>query len=547
VTHISIFRGLFYTAVLVGQLTCWTSAGFAAPTPTDPNNMAGGGLPGAYPISVTAANINAKPVAGSELGGPGSDDLMVTFFPNETSPQPFKWTDSRQNEGDLNLLIGPANPTDPAYLPPNPGSNFSATAGAPETLAWRLSRATGAALATVRHNGVDNQDTSFFVPVETIHGVAYFNLTSSSGWGFRMNDGVYANGGSASTDLQMGVAGFDGGLGEATFNTAVAYFPYEQGWVGAWVNPGTNGEATFANSSPGLPTSSVNHTNTTAFVKLPGVDSDTDGMLFVASTDDNSNRTNIAAAFPNNDGWTVSIREDEDTTVSGDQTSLAPGDQNDFQFLYVPYSAQRLVGGHVNGSTGGMIRSAGDNLFDITRTSAGTYSVSVYEANGSTKLDENDGMLILSVAGAAPGAPTLADRKFMSYEYDAGAGNFLIESREMLATGRPKPFSEDVFGNELALRDVNFNFAWVDFLNPLAPPSAGIPGDYNNDGKVDAADYVVWRKTDGTPVGYNTWRTNFGRTSGAGSGALADAAVPEPASLALCALAIGLIAIRRGR
>ena len=39
-----------------------------------------------------------------------------------------------------------------------------------------------------------------------------------------------------------------------------------------------------------------------------------------------------------------------------------------------------------------------------------------------------------------------------------------------------------------------------------------IPGDFNHDGTVDAADYVVWRKTDGTPAGYNTWRTHFGQT-----------------------------------
>ena len=36
-------------------------------------------------------------------------------------------------------------------------------------------------------------------------------------------------------------------------------------------------------------------------------------------------------------------------------------------------------------------------------------------------------------------------------------------------------------------------------------------GDYNDDGAVNAADYVVWRKTDGTPEGYNTWRANFGK------------------------------------
>ncbi len=41
-----------------------------------------------------------------------------------------------------------------------------------------------------------------------------------------------------------------------------------------------------------------------------------------------------------------------------------------------------------------------------------------------------------------------------------------------------------------------------------------IAGDYNHDGKVDAADYVLWRKAPdtygGDPGGYDTWRMNFG-------------------------------------
>ena len=41
----------------------------------------------------------------------------------------------------------------------------------------------------------------------------------------------------------------------------------------------------------------------------------------------------------------------------------------------------------------------------------------------------------------------------------------------------------------------------------------GITGDYNNNGTVDAADYVVWRKNDGTQDGYDTWRANFGASA----------------------------------
>jgi PEP-CTERM motif len=58
-----------------------------------------------------------------------------------------------------------------------------------------------------------------------------------------------------------------------------------------------------------------------------------------------------------------------------------------------------------------------------------------------------------------------------------------------------------------------------------------LAGDYNGDNRVDAADYVVWRKTDGTQAGYDAWRSNFGASLGAGSGSLSESAVPEPSSL----------------
>jgi hypothetical protein len=80
-------------------------------------------------------------------------------------------------------------------------------------------------------------------------------------------------------------------------------------------------------------------------------------------------------------------------------------------------------------------------------------------------------------------------------------------------------------------------------------------GDYNQDGTVDAADYVVWRSTigqtgsnlaaDGDANGvvdygdYSVWRANFGSTSPAASPAIASGfAVPEPATGTPCVVAI---------
>jgi len=78
-----------------------------------------------------------------------------------------------------------------------------------------------------------------------------------------------------------------------------------------------------------------------------------------------------------------------------------------------------------------------------------------------------------------------------------------------------------------------------------------ISGDYNFDRTVDAADYVVWRKNDGTTEGFNIWRANFGNTLGGSGSALnvpdGSPAVPEPTSLLLLILAGTLIMSRRVR
>jgi len=75
------------------------------------------------------------------------------------------------------------------------------------------------------------------------------------------------------------------------------------------------------------------------------------------------------------------------------------------------------------------------------------------------------------------------------------------------------------------------------------------PGDFNDDGIVDAADYTVWRNGLGTlydEADYDLWKDNFGSGTGTGSGGsagMARYAVPEPAYLGL--LAFGLVCLLR--
>jgi hypothetical protein len=88
-------------------------------------------------------------------------------------------------------------------------------------------------------------------------------------------------------------------------------------------------------------------------------------------------------------------------------------------------------------------------------------------------------------------------------------------------------------------------------MGVLSVVSAGLPGDYNSNSALDAADYVLWRKSPstygGNPSGYNTWRANFGQTAGSGSGATPNAAVPEPTTVKLLFLAVTSLRLWRRR
>jgi hypothetical protein len=77
--------------------------------------------------------------------------------------------------------------------------------------------------------------------------------------------------------------------------------------------------------------------------------------------------------------------------------------------------------------------------------------------------------------------------------------------------------------------------------------ATGRPGDFNNDGFVDAADYVVWRKNVRTQEEYKAWRANFGQTAGNGAIAGANSAVPEPAALVLSVAAMITCSIANAR
>jgi hypothetical protein len=91
-----------------------------------------------------------------------------------------------------------------------------------------------------------------------------------------------------------------------------------------------------------------------------------------------------------------------------------------------------------------------------------------------------------------------------------------------------------VFERELLLSELIGAGIAIDPLQfEIVPASVPETGDFNLDGTVDAADYVVWRNGLGstyTQNDFNVWRANFGQNTDA-EALPSQAAVPEPVTL----------------
>jgi hypothetical protein len=142
-------------------------------------------------------------------------------------------------------------------------------------------------------------------------------------------------------------------------------------------------------------------------------------------------------------------------------------------------------------------------------------------------------------------------------EFDAAGNLYVANSAISTASADPLLTGQlvQVFspgGNWLATTKSDGTFALVPFVPPV-----GLLGDFNDDGKVDAADYVIWRKNETANAAlpnddglttqaarFDLWKANFGNMTMPGGGA---GAVPEPASWTLLALGLVLAAIRGRR
>jgi hypothetical protein len=206
------------------------------------------------------------------------------------------------------------------------------------------------------------------------------------------------------------------------------------------------------------------------------------------------------------------------------------------------------------GGNGGL--GATDVNFAYSQLAGGVLDIDI----GGTALGQFDRLIVggnadfdgsLDVASAAGFAPALSN-------------TFSIVQAGMI----PLSSYVTLLANT-TFQPITNKLSWHLFYQPTALTLAVVPalsGDYNGNGIVDAADYVVWRKLQGqSGIGlaadgnfdqlvnvadYAIWRSQFGQFvpgSGAGAGLPQEGAVPEPTAGILVLCTVLIATLRRGR
>jgi fibronectin-binding autotransporter adhesin len=262
-----------------------------------------------------------------------------------------------------------------------------------------------------------------------------------------------------------------------------------------------------------------------------------------------------------------------DTTVSGAIVDV-PGTSPDGRLTKVGAGTLTLAGNNtysgltkVNAGTlvvNGAIAGPAEVNSGATLKGAGTIASTVtVNAGGTFAPGNSPGTITIGSLAMTPGGILDFELGTTAYDRIVATGNAALAG--ILNVSLLGGFTPAA-GNSFNLLDWSSTTGSFNTLN-LAPLPSGLfwdtsqlytagvlsvvatlPGDFNQDSVVDAADYVAWSKgglTAATPENYNLWRTNFGSTS-PGSGASTNSATPEPASWILLVVA-GLVARFRVR
>jgi hypothetical protein len=465
-----------------------------------------------YPGNIIQSNQGAPSQIVYNDGGYASVSRDILADINSESPLGF--AAARYQCSGFDYVICPNNPTLAQenlgpYTNPLRDRYSSGDATVPACQAWCPSPNYGFAFATVHKNQASWNDGSgpFWAAVYVqLDGVASSESYDMIGGHFRGGQAYTRTTKLVTGSLTLTGADSSGPIERCAISHSIAYFPYSQGWkagyfdddmfsqnlsgtpgIPTWkhgdgwgLNSGTavsgltNGYNQATYNSPAELLTWLDASNAVydglAFVSLPGVNSQTDGMLFTVANDENNSQRGASAnnaALPDGSGWYVAVRDIQ--TSAGNPTVYATDGGSDagssFSFIFIPWTADNLIGGHIRGTNGSTIKGVGN--YTLTRLSVGHYSLSI-----PGKTDTNGCLMLLNsgyLASQPPGMSNVVDNSFLSYEY-GGTNNpnnvFMIDSVTISTNGG---------GDSVVFADADFNFVWVDFANPIAPPGTTPP------------------------------------------------------------------------
>lgn len=224
------------------------------------------------------------------------------------------------------------------------------------------------------------------------------------------------------------------------------------------------------------------------------------------------------------------------------------------------YGLTKVDGGTlaINGSTPGAVEVNTGAIFKGRGTIGGTVTVNAGGkfAPGNSVIDAPS---IITIGGLAMTSAGTLDFELGPASYDriiAGGSMALAGALQVSLINGFTPAAGQSFNlfdwgsvsgtfSSLTLptlSGLNWNTSQL-YTTGVLSVAASIPGDFNQDTVVDARDYIVWRKSGGTQASYDTWRANFGQTSGSGS--IASSSIPEPASAVLFLGTLAMCSVSR--
>jgi hypothetical protein len=265
---------------------------------------------------------------------------------------------------------------------------------------------------------------------------------------------------------------------EDNFNLSMAHFGFADGWTAGHVR-GSDG-ALLAGNGTGVtitPQFDATFGNGHYTLSISGVDSRSSGMLFaVGGTNTSSANVVPVGVLPDGTGWDVRVQ---------DQGGNFPGtEQANWSFVYLPFAAANLTAGGrlslapTDNSTGpptsvdvlSGVGSFSASLVDIGNSTSN--AAIIPPAGGSDGLldagrilitipgkDDTTGHLMIGVSKYASTTVSGADDNFLTYEYNAALGGFLVETYDLAGAN---------------LQNSDIYFAHFDYAAPLQIPEPGV-------------------------------------------------------------------------